>query len=749
MSTKIKDTLGYNRMFCLYKMIHKDGRKTKMPVTPYGKPLSVTKPEQRLVYAEAEDIYLKDPINFSGIGIIFDESMQYVGIDMDNVIDNNGFIHDDVKNFIYNANTYTEISPSGKGLHVYMMLDKAYYLDVNRYNPKDKPYSLEIYNHSRFFTVTNNPYYGYDTSIKLYDTDTFTNLLQELGYPWNISNTVSGVSSTVSPAKPTGLSDDEIIAKINNVTNTITGKAMIKYQMLFQGNKDYIERNYPSYSEADMALVSKLAYFSGDREQVDRLWLKSGLGEREKTKTRKSYRKDTINKAFASKHNFYNPTKEAKKKRIADEMVSKVDPEELKELKEIKENHCQSYFDDNKKRYKVVPNLNTVYNILKRLTKYEGAFSYDEFSGIPFYHGERVDDFLSLEILSHLQAIDPDLARLNKTTVQDAIDFLARDITFHPIKDYLYSTYWDGEERLPYWIDQVLGVPNTDYPEFTEYRSKVGENFIKALVARIFNPGCKFDYAVVIEGEQGTGKSTLLAAIAGYDYLLETSTDLGDKDFLVQTKGKWLVELAEGEAMSKTNIQEMKMMLSRQNDTYREPYGRNSITAPRQFIMCMTTNDKKFLKDETGNRRFLPLSVYRDFVDLNWFQENKHQLFAEAVYKYLEDPSFDVPVAESRNQQAKRHVRDVLKEAVEDFLADCTYEELHEGYTIEYIWKQMPFSDKNINKQQQMELSQVLAEQGLEKARKYDVIRKKQVRKWYLPASSNEELIENLNKFIA
>jgi predicted P-loop ATPase len=127
-------------------------------------------------------------------------------------------------------------------------------------------------------------------------------------------------------------------------------------------------------------------------------------------------------------------------------------------------------------------------------------------------------------------------------------------------------------------------------------------------VARVFEPGCKFDYTLVLEGDQGTYKSTLLRTLAG-DWFTDQIADFGSKDASLQLHGVWIIELSELDALNRSEIARMKAFLTQQTERFRVPYGRRLVSVPRQCIFAGTTNSQTWMKDETGGRRFVPVSV--------------------------------------------------------------------------------------------------------------------------------------------
>ena len=152
------------------------------------------------------------------------------------------------------------------------------------------------------------------------------------------------------------------------------------------------------------------------------------------------------------------------------------------------------------------------------------------------------------------------------------------------------------------------------------------------MVARAYNPGCKRDEIVVLEGEQGTRKSTALNILATDDFFSDSLPNLHDKDAQQHLQGLWLVEIAELAAMKRSEVEDVKRFVSTRIDKFREPFGRHHIDSPRTAVFAATTNDDGYLKDPTGARRYWPIKC--GAIDTDGLQRDRDQLFAEAMRRY-------------------------------------------------------------------------------------------------------------------
>lgn len=211
--------------------------------------------------------------------------------------------------------------------------------------------------------------------------------------------------------------------------------------------------------------------------------------------------------------------------------------------------------------------------------------------------------------------------------VIDAVQAVSFENAYHPVLDYLESLSWDGVDRLDTWAIDYLGVNNT------EYTRSVSSKWMISAIARIYSPGCKADCALVLEGEQGIGKSTALRYL-GQPWYTDEIAALGTKDASEQIIGVWIVELAELDAATRAaDIAHVKAFMSRQTDRFRFSYGRRVMKYPRQCVFAATSNSSSWNRDETGGRRWWPLTCGNIRADA--LHEARDQLWAEARDRFL------------------------------------------------------------------------------------------------------------------
>ena len=217
--------------------------------------------------------------------------------------------------------------------------------------------------------------------------------------------------------------------------------------------------------------------------------------------------------------------------------------------------------------------------------------------------------------------------------IRDAVIYIANKHAFHPVRDYLDQLKWDGKPRLETALIRHLGVRDN------RLNREVTRKFFVAAVARIYSPGCKFDYALALSGKEGIGKSSF-CKIMGGPWHTDSVANIETKDGQEQLRGVWIVEMAELDALKKANNEKWKQFIACAVDRYRRSYGTDSAEYPRQCVFIITTNEMNFLLGDTGNRRIWIVDYPVDYND-PWnagktkaLVLERDQLWAEAVAIY-------------------------------------------------------------------------------------------------------------------
>ena len=216
-----------------------------------------------------------------------------------------------------------------------------------------------------------------------------------------------------------------------------------------------------------------------------------------------------------------------------------------------------------------------------------------------------------------------------KDKVKDALDMVITKHRRHPIREYYKRIVWDGTPRLERLIIDYLGADDTDL------NRRITRIHFTAAVARIMQPGCKYDYCLILAGPQGAGKSTLISIMGG-EFYKDGLTSMEGKEGAEQVQGCHLIEIGELDGMKRSEITSVKQYITACVDEFRPAYGVRKERVPRQCVFFGTTNEQYFLKDDTGNRRFpvIPIKPELRKHGDRWFdelREQRDQLWAEAV----------------------------------------------------------------------------------------------------------------------
>lgn len=225
---------------------------------------------------------------------------------------------------------------------------------------------------------------------------------------------------------------------------------------------------------------------------------------------------------------------------------------------------------------------------------------------------------------------------VGKDALHEAITELCEINRFDSLRDHIDALpAWDGTPRLDTWLIDYCGAVDTPYTQ------QAGAAWLTAAIARAFEPGAKFDYMLILVGEQGMKKSAAFRVLASGE-LDTTGNDrfsdaplLGAKDgreVLELSAGVWIQECAELDGITKKDVSALKAMIVRTRDKGRLVWSRTPVEVPRRFVIAGTTNEHRFLQDPTGNRRFWPVEVMR--IDLEGLAAARDQILAEALARY-------------------------------------------------------------------------------------------------------------------
>ena len=327
---------------------------------------------------------------------------------------------------------------------------------------------------------------------------------------------------------------------------------------------------------------------------------------------------------------------------------------------------------------KVKPLLANLVLTLREAPAWKGVFGFDEFSArvvavkaswpLKAAAGAVLTDLHESRARIWFQdkGIYPAIGDIGR-----AIQIVAQDNTFNPLRDHLNTLVWDKTPRGETWLQKIC------HAEDSPYIRAVGSRWLIAAVARVFNPGCQADNMLVLEGPQGKLKSTLLRMLANRDeHFADRISNVGTKDAMIETAGVWIIEIAELEGLKGAEPSAQKRFISSRFDRYVPKWGKHPINRPRQCLFAGTINpppDGRYLRDPTGGRRFWPVGCIGT-IDIAGFLAIRDQLLAEAVFRYkagepwhLETPELEMLAV---IEQDRRLVIDPWEELVREWLGE-------------------------------------------------------------------------------
>lgn len=234
--------------------------------------------------------------------------------------------------------------------------------------------------------------------------------------------------------------------------------------------------------------------------------------------------------------------------------------------------------------------------------------------------------------------------KVSDRDLESAINNVAQKNVVHPVKDMLENLPpWDGQHRVQNIFIKYLGA------EDNAYHRETATVFMIAAIARIYEPGIKFDAAPILEGAQGIRKSTFIRELSmGFFGELSAAAIEDKKVFVEDMAGVWIAEIPELQGFNRSEVNDLKATMSRQSEKTRMAYGRRSMDFPRQNVMIGSTNEDEYLRDLTGGRRFWPIKCQVSSIDIDLLRKNLEQIWAEALAMYRElrerKPVGDLPL---------------------------------------------------------------------------------------------------------
>lgn len=317
-------------------------------------------------------------------------------------------------------------------------------------------------------------------------------------------------------------------------------------------------------------------------------------------------------------------------------------------------------------------NLNTIF---RKDAALKGAFATNEFDNkryltrsVPWRRIIKASPFEDVDFSGIRNYIECIYNIAASPKIDDALNLVSHENCYHPIKDFLEPLVWDGVERVDRLLIDYFGADDTQYVR------RVARMTLVAAIHRVFDAGCKYDYMLVLVGKQGEAKSQFFKRLALGWFSDSFETVHGQKAF-EQMQGAWIIEVAELAGFNKSDVESVKKFLSKQSDMLRVAYGRIVKEYPRQCIFVGTTNEDEFLKDATGNRRFLPVKTRgrraKKWVYDHLTKAEVKQIWAEAMEYYRDGETIFLSKEEERLAQEHQNAHykgDERSGVVEEYL---------------------------------------------------------------------------------
>lgn len=340
--------------------------------------------------------------------------------------------------------------------------------------------------------------------------------------------------------------------------------------------------------------------------------------------------------------------------------------------------------------------------VLDNHPDWQGVLAYDVFAETvvkrkpPPWEGGVEGEWTELDDVRLLLWLSPRIGELGPDNLNRAVIASAHRCEVNPLREHLERAFeaWDQTPRLRMWLFDYLGVGVADLQEqlalaersprkdpeaiaslraeidrTLHYVEMVGVKWMVAAVARVFEPGCRVDNMLILEGGQGVKKSTTLEILGG-EWYTDAALDFANKDSLLILQGRWIVEMAELEGMNKAETSQTKKFLTQHTDLFRPPYGRKLAKYPRRCVFAGTVNLDAYLKDDSGNRRFWPVRVGEE-IRADDLRRDVMQLWGEAVHLYREKVPWWVQASERHyfaEQQEQRFAVDAWEDTILDYV---------------------------------------------------------------------------------
>jgi putative DNA primase/helicase len=323
------------------------------------------------------------------------------------------------------------------------------------------------------------------------------------------------------------------------------------------------------------------------------------------------------------------------------------------------------------------------------------------------------------------------MVTMSERTTFSAVQYVARQRAKHCVRDWFSTLIWDDVPRIAHAFEDYWGAESTERQP-SDYLRAVSANFFLGIVARVMHPGCQLDNMLVFEGPQGIGKSRALRLLGGDWYMLAAES-VTHKDFFQAFPGKLIVEIGEMDSFSRAERERVKLAISTPTDRYRVSFGRRAEDHPRQCVFAGTTNRDDWLADETGGRRFWPVSC--GLIAYDALGAARAQLFAEAYRRVQAGESWwQTPNTATLAVQRDRQAEDVWTARVLDWLMGKS-----EATSAEILSGALKMRDADMTRTEQLRIGSILRLAGW----KRQTIRRdgQPIKAWTAPVTDDDGVV--------
>lgn len=598
----------------------KDGRPTKVPYQPNG------------VLAKVNDISTWNNVNrvidalenseFSGIGFVFTLESNLVAIDIDDCF-NNGVLTQDAKKWIETFDSYTELSQSGKGIHIIVESDKSevkkLFEDVYNKTTGTKINGKgECYIYNRFFAITGNIFEN-RSKINSVDISTIDDFMSYL-----LPNKQQVTNKACNLKRSPQMSDEEILKKAFAAKNGSNFTTLYN-QIGKQGN-----------SETDLAICNLIAFYTQEVKQIKRI-LKTSPRYRAKFDNHATYLDITIEEALEGLTATYQP-----------------DYNKTNIQWDKKHIHVNS---------KGVESPLMSLSNLRILCEHEGIeIKINEMSHDLELNGEKVEDRHDVMIKDLTQ--EHHFKNASMEAVSKYMDALGNENTYHPVKDFLDSLpHTDSCTEFEKLCNTII----LENPDDKAYADMLLKKWLISCVAAIYKPDFKSQGSLTFQGKGGIFKSTWFSKLFPHKSWFKgefVGLDVHDKDKISKAIKYWVVELAELESTMKKDFTALKGFITDEFDEYRAAYDRRIKKYKRKTVFCASVNPKEFIKDDTGDRRFWTVEI-KDLdistkIDLNRLWSEIKTMYESGEIYYLNREETETVVNHNREYSIKSSLDDAI-----------------------------------------------------------------------------------------